>query len=73
MFRSRMSVTTGLFQKVTLDNEEVQLLDYNNACEADDKYSYDECIYGTIENITLRELGCTVPWLPQSLEENGPK
>ncbi len=72
-YRSRIKVEKGKYQKVSLDHEEVVLLDYGGSCNSDPGYSYDDCIYGVIEDRTVGELGCTVPWLPRSLRQGGPK
>ncbi len=69
-----MDVDLGRFVKLAINHEVVQLLGEGrgSTCVNTDQ-SFDNCMYEAIENITMKEVGCTVPWLRSSLEKTNPK
>ncbi|XP_059098535.1 uncharacterized protein LOC131892719 [Tigriopus californicus] len=61
--RSRVDVDTGHFVKIAVNHEVVQLLGDDGSC-VNVKIDYDTCIYQTLRDLMLAQVGCTVPWLP---------
>ena len=64
IFRSRVDVEVGKFVKIAINHEVVKLLENDDQCVSEYEYgSYDGCIYNELYNISMSEVGCTVPWL----------
>ena len=69
-----MGVDLGHFVKIALNHEVVQLLSHDGSCvdqymegegvDTDMENSFDGCIYSKLREIMTRDVGCTVPWLP---------
>lgn len=63
LIRSRVDVDTGHFVKIAVNHEVVQLLGNDGSC-VNEEIDYDTCIYQTLTDLMLDQVGCTVPWLP---------
>ena len=66
--RSRVDVDKGKFIKIAITHEVVQLLsgeEFSNCVDTfDPDPTYDDCIYSNLYNLSMANVGCTVPWLP---------
>jgi len=61
--RSRVDVDKGRFVKLAINHEITQLIGEDGSCSVD-LDNYDGCIYDLLLNMTMGEVGCTIPWLP---------
>ena len=61
--RSRVDVDKGRFVKLAINHEITQLIGEDGSCSAE-LDNYDGCIYDLLYNMTMDEVGCTIPWLP---------
>ena len=61
--RSRVDVDKGRFVKLAINHEITQLIGEDGSCSVD-LDNYDGCIYELLQNMTMGEVGCTIPWLP---------
>ena len=52
------NITLGNTARVTLAQEQFDLLD---DCEVEN--NFDECINDNLEEVFLKEINCTVPWV----------
>ena len=54
--------------KMGVNHEGVRLLEEDGKCVSPQIHkqgaTFDGCIYQELEKLMLREIGCTVPWLP---------
>lgn len=61
--RSRIRILQNRHVKMALTHETVKLLPDFGTCTNDyPEGSYDNCIYSQLNNKTLEEIGCSVPW-----------
>jgi hypothetical protein len=60
-------VDKGKFIKIAINHEVVQLLSGSDFGTCVDNYGkskdYDDCMYTTMHQLMMEEVGCTVPWL----------
>ena len=64
LYRSRVTINPGTFVKLAVNHEIEELMggeDGTSGCRPN--FDYDACMYDTLYNITMAELGCTIPWL----------
>ena len=61
--RSRVDVDKGRFVKLAINHEITQLIGEDGSCSTT-LDNYDGCIYDLLFNMTMQEVGCTIPWLP---------
>ncbi len=58
----------GRFVKLAVNHEVVQMLTDDSKDSCVDVYEehveYDHCIYSRLRDLMLKDVGCTVPWLP---------
>ena len=69
-----MDVDLGRFVKIAVNHEVVQLLSHDGNCvdqymegegvDPDMDNSFDGCIYSKLREIMTKDVGCTIPWLP---------
>lgn len=67
--RSRVDVARGYFTKIAINHEVVQMLggqEFSTCVNQDlEEYAtFDDCMYGRMQQLMLQRVGCTVPWIP---------
>ena len=63
--RSRVRILPNREVKVSVTHETVQMLDDFGTCtNTFPEGSYDNCVYQQLTSRMLKEIGCTVPWVP---------
>ena len=53
----------GRFVKIAVNHEVVSLLGKDGTC-TNGTIEFDTCMYSKLRTLTINEVGCTVPWLP---------